>query len=50
MRARRMDGQKMSKEKDIMETNPVLTRPDFKQQLREWEKKQKELEQQKESK
>ena len=44
----------MSKEKDIMETNPVLTKPDFKQQLREWEKKQKELkqelEQQKESK
>lgn len=37
------------KEKNIIEANPVLTRPDFKQQLREWEEKQKKLESKKEN-
>ena len=35
------------KEKDILKTNPVLAKPDFAEQLRQWAKKeaQKEMEQ-----
>jgi hypothetical protein len=28
------------KEKDILKANPVLTKPDFAEQLRQWEKKE----------
>ena len=43
MRARRMDALQMNqKEKDILKANPVLTKPDFAEQLRQWAKKEAE--------
>lgn len=32
------------KEKDILKANPVLTKPDFAEQLRQWAKKEEEKE------
>ena len=32
------------KEKDILKANPVLTKPDFAEQLKQWAKKEKEKE------
>jgi len=33
-----------NKERDILKENPVLSKPDFQEQLKAWEEKEKKLE------